>query len=465
LVLHVPSWIVICYRVIVVVDGQSGNSTEDTDLERSLGLLAATTIGVGTMIGAGIFVFPGIAAGRAGLAATVSYALGAVIALLVALPASELATAMPESGGGYYFVSRALGSFFGTVIGIGQWLGLMFATAFYLMGFSFYFLEIVKTLGFRIGNPVTVLSLGLCALLTGVNLVGTKSSGDFQNSVVIVLLGILAVFIGYGLVSVFGLSASVAPPEEFAPHGYLPILTTSALVFTSYLGFAQIATVAGEITQPERNLPLAMVGSVLVVGLMYVLAVLVCNSVFGSSKLAELGETALIEVGNYFFGIIGKITLMLGGLLATISSANASIMSSSRALYALSKDYVVPEETSRVSRRFGTPYISLLLSGSIIAVLLILGGLETLAEVASFLHLIMYGSMCVSLLLLRKKTPEWYEPDFELPGYFLIALLGGLASFAIIGFMNKITIVSGITLMLLSVVWHYLYVTRNEVTE
>ncbi|GGJ01343.1 hypothetical protein GCM10008995_09010 [Halobellus salinus] len=117
-----------------------------SELERTIGLSGGITIGVGTMIGAGIFVFPGLAAGRAGPAAAGSFALGAVIALLVALPASELATAMPKSGGGYYFISRGLGALPGAIVGISIWLGLVFATAFYLT------LLILWDLCYRIGT-------------------------------------------------------------------------------------------------------------------------------------------------------------------------------------------------------------------------------------------------------------------------------------------------------------------------
>ncbi|MFB6345888.1 MAG: amino acid permease [bacterium] len=116
-----------------------------------------------------------------------------------------------------------------------------------------------------------------------------------------------------------------------------------------------MATVAGEIKVPGKNLPLAMVGSVLIVRGLYVLAILICNSVYSYETLSELRGTALIEVSSYFFGTSGRITLMLGGLLVTLSSANSYIMSSSLALYALSKDSIVPDKTTTVLRRFGTP--------------------------------------------------------------------------------------------------------------
>lgn len=123
------------------------------DLERSLGPGATLAIGVGTMVGAGIFVFPGLAAGRAGPAATLSFALGAAIALLVALPTAELATAMPESGGVYHYVSRVMGPLAGTVVGIAQWLGLVFASAFYPVGVGHYFSDALAETGLGPGAP------------------------------------------------------------------------------------------------------------------------------------------------------------------------------------------------------------------------------------------------------------------------------------------------------------------------
>ena len=120
--------------VNAAVDADTGEG----ELERTIGLVGGLAIGVGTMIGAGIFVFPGLAAENAGPAASLSFAIGAVVALLVALPASELATAMPRSGGGYFFISRGLGTGPGAIVGIGLWLGLVFAAAFYLVGLGSY---------------------------------------------------------------------------------------------------------------------------------------------------------------------------------------------------------------------------------------------------------------------------------------------------------------------------------------
>jgi amino acid transporter len=439
--------------------GEATSVTEEgTELERSIGLTGAIAIGVGTMIGAGIFVFPGIAAGRAGPAAAGSFAIGAVIALLVALPASELATAMPKSGGGYYFVSRALGALPGAVVGISIWLGLVFATAFYLVGFGNYAAAVLAEAGVPVGGSVVVpLALVFGVFLTVLNLVGTENAAALQNYVVALLLAILVAFLGYGGLDALGVFGAPSAPEQFMPFGAVPVVTTAALVFTSYLGFAQVATVAGDIKNPGRNLPLAMITSVLVVGVLYVATIFVATSAFGAGRLASFGETAIVEVARDFLGPAGAVAILVAGLLATISSANASVLSTSRAVFAVSKDALVPASASRMNLRYGTPHVALAMAGGPVLVLVATGEVEVLAEVASFLHLVMYGLMCVSLLAVRRDEPEWYDPEFRVPAAPLVAGLGAVASFGLVGFMQPASQVIGVAIMVVSAGWYKFY--------
>ncbi|MDX1682029.1 MAG: amino acid permease, partial [Phycisphaeraceae bacterium] len=412
-------------------------------LNVSLGLPAALAIGVGTMVGAGIFIFPGIAAGRAGPAAMISFALAGAIALLVALCTAELATAMPESGGGYHFVSRGLGPFWGALVGMGQWLGLIFASAFYLVGFGEYVVALMQDLGWSPGDPVVLVALGTALTLTVINLLGTRGAGRLQNSVVAGLTMILSLLFGYGVLKATGLLGPASWPTPFAPQGAWPVLTTTALIFTSYLGFVQIATVAGEIRRPQRNLPRALVGSVLIVTVLYVLALFVSTSLVEPDRLAELGETAMVTVARTLAGEIGAMAILAAGLLATLSSANASILSSSRAIYALSRDGMVPEGVSRVNDRFGTPHVALLAVGVPIAGLTMMGQVEVLAEVASLFHLLMYGLICVTLLVLRRRRPLWFAPTFRVWGATGVAGAGALTSFGLVGLMQPLSLIIG----------------------
>ncbi|WP_227131185.1 APC family permease [Halorubellus salinus] len=440
------------------VETPEADVTDDSELERTIGLSGGLAIGIGTMIGAGIFVFPGIAAGEAGPAAALSFGLGAVIALLVALPTSELATAMPKSGGGYYFISRALGTLPGAVVGISLWFGLVFATAFYLVGFGYYAVDTLAQLGVTVGEGLVVpIALLFGAAVTVLNVTGTENAAKLQNGIVALLLSILVAFLAYGGLDAVGVFGAESAPEQFAPFGTVPIFTTAALVFTSYLGFAQVATVAGEMKQPARNLPLAMVGSVVVVGVLYVATIFVATSAVGSGELGRIGETAMVDVGRELLGAPGALAIVLGGLLATMSSANASVLSTSRAIYAVSKDALLPKRASRVNLRWGTPHVALGLAGGPILVLVATGQVQVLAEVASFLHLVQYGLICVALVVLRREDPDWYDPDFRTPGYPFVPVLGALSSFALVGFMQRTSQVVGAALMLATVGWWAYY--------
>ncbi|WP_205521191.1 APC family permease [Psychroflexus aurantiacus] len=440
-------------------------TTNHSSLSRTLSLRVAISIGVGIMVGAGIFVFPGIASGQAGPAAMLSFLLAGSIAFIVALSTAELATAMPESGGGYYFVSRTFGPFWGMLIGVGQWLGLVFASAFYLYGFGSYLLDLLKEIGYQPGDPIILIGLATALLLTFINVLGTKSAGRLQNNVVLVLTGILTLLFMYGVLQALGIIGESSLPAPFAPMGYSPVFGVSALIFTSYLGFVQIATVGGEIINPQRNLPRALVASVLIVLSLYLLALFVTNSVLPVDQLKDLGETAIVEVARSLIGDIGALIVLFAGLLATFSSANASILSSSRTIFALSKDGLVPAWVSSIHERFGTPHRALVLVGLPIVGILFIGKLEVLAETASLLHLVIYGLICACVLKLRKKRPVWYVPGFKTPGYPVIPAIGMLAGFGLIVFMKPLSLMLGGSVLLVSALYYLAFAKGKTLTN
>lgn len=448
-----------------IPDRTAAVTDTEGSLDRTIGFTGALTIGTGTMIGAGIFVFPGLAAGRAGPAAAVAFAIGAVIALLVALPTAELATSMPESGGGYYFVSRGMGTLPGAIVGIGLAFGLIFATAFYLVGFGEYAAALLVEAGLFGGADVGVGPVQLVVVLgvlvgiglTILSIFGTENTETLQNVVVGLLLAILVVFLSISGLNLLGVRGETRVAGAFAPEGYGPVFTTAALVFTSYLGFAQIATVAGDIKRPDRILPLSMIGSVLLVGFFYVVTMLVVTSTFDPATIGPMGETAIVEVARVHLGFVGALAILFAGLLATLSSANASILSASRAVYGLSADSLIPEKAARVNREYGTPHFALAFVGGTTVALVAFGRTETLAEVASFLHLIMYGLICVALLVIRRRDPAWYEPSFRCPGYPAVPIVGAISSFALIYFMQPLSQVLGVVVTIVALGWYLGY--------
>ncbi|RLM57004.1 amino acid permease [Halobellus sp. Atlit-31R] len=439
----------------------------ETQLERTLGLKEALMIGVGTMVGAGIFVLPGAAAALAGPASSVAFVVAGSVAMLTALSASELATAMPASGGPYHFINKGLGPLAGSIAGLGNWLGLAFATAFYAVGFGNYVAPLVGSLNLA---PGLVASLPLSAAQIGglvaagvfiaVNYLSTDSTGDLQNIIVIVLLAILGVFIALGATQ-----ANLQTLRPFFPEGFDAILPTTALVFVSYLGFAQVATVAGEIKQPGKNLPRAMVGGVLLVTAIYAVSMLILLGVVPLERIAGSGtaiaEGARVVFGAINAGVVGVALLTFGGLLATASSANASVLSASRINYAMGRDGLMDARLSKIHEEFATPYRSIVLTGALILVFIVAGQVNALAKAGSVLHLLVYGLLNVSLIVMRETEAMGYDPSFEVPGYPVVPALGALLSFALVGFMDPQQILLAGALVLGGVIWYLVYVRKR----
>ena len=438
----------------------------DEELAKDLGPLAALTIGIGTMIGAGIFVLPGTAVARAGPLAALTFVLGGVIALFTALSASELGTAMPKSGGAYFYVNRALGPLFGSVAGWANWLGLAFASAFYMYGFGEYVNALVGLGSVGLG-PVTleaaqVIGFVGALLFIAVNYFGAKETGGLQIVIVMSLLGILAVF------TVVGVSnAEMESLRPFAPPGTTgQVLPVTGIIFVSYLGFVQITSVAEEIKNPGRNLPLAVLGSVVIVTLVYALFLVVLLAAVPNELVAN-NETAVVDAarllfGNYALfgyplGAVGAGMLLIGGLLATASSANASILSSSRINFAMGRERIVTPKLNEIHGRFGTPYKSIALTGGLILLFLVAGSVESLSTMGSVLHLIVYGLLNLALIVMRESEVEKYDPDFEVPLYPIVPIIGTVSSFALIVYIEPTIVLISFGLVIFAVLWYLLY--------
>ncbi|QKY19724.1 amino acid permease [Halolamina sp. CBA1230] len=431
----------------------------DEELAKDLGPLAALTIGVGTMIGAGIFVLPGDAIEGAGSFAVLSFLLGGVIALLTALSASELGTAMPRSGGAYFYVNEALGPLFGSVAGWANWLGLAFASAFYMVGFGDYVATIAGLPDGFVVASVTVSWIKLiaffaAALFVLVNYVGAKETGKLQNVIVVLLVLILAVFTLFGLTE-----AQVANIPE--AQGLTPTLETTGLIFVSYLGFVQITSVAEEIKDPGKNLPRAVIGSVVIVTLIYALVLLVMSAAVPEGFIAEqsaMDNIAIVEVARVVMGPLGAGSMLFAGLLATASSANASILASSRINFAMGRDRIVTPDLNEIHPRYGTPYRSIALTGAFILVFIVaISNIGTLSNIGSFLHLVIYGLLNAALLVMREADGVDYEPEFEVPLYPITPIVGGLLSFALIYYIDPFPQLIGTAIVIFATGWYLLH--------
>lgn len=432
----------------------NNNGAPEQELARDLGFLEAYTIGVGTMIGAGIFVLPGIVANNAGPAGMISFLIGGFVSLLTALSLSELATGMPKAGGSYYYVNTALGSFFGSIVGWSMWGGLMFATAFYMLGFGQY-------LTYFYGNiPVAGSALAMAALLVAVNYRGVKEAGSLQNLIVILLIGFILVFLAFG---VFNIDWGVFRP--FNPSGWGAVASTAATVYVSFIGFEVIATSAEEIKDPGRNLPLSMIASVLTPTIFYVLVMLVSTGILPVAELAE-SYIPVADVAEQYLGVAGALMMVVGALLATVSSANASILSAARVNFAMGRDKILTTWLNEIHSDYRTPYRAILVTGAVILGLITLGvGIETLADVASFAYLITYALVHVAVFVMRRAEPEAYDPNFQLPGlaYPIVPILGFLSCIVIVAQMRPVVLTIGGVIVLVGVAWYLVYARTRAV--
>ncbi|TSD08624.1 amino acid transporter [Haloglomus irregulare] len=423
------------------------------------------TLGGGTMIGAGIFILPGLAAEGAGPASSVSFGIAGFVALLAALSLAELATGMPIAGGSYHYVNRALGGLFGSIVGWGMWTGLMFASAFYMIGFGQY---IVVPLPFLDGRALIVL-IGLVGLaaITGLNYYGTDESSGAQN----LMIGAeLIVVLAYVAVGVFFIEPGNL--AEFAPTGPVGIVATTGTVFVTYLGFEIIATVAGEIEDPGRLIPLTMVLSVVSVTILYVVIMLVSTGVVPYQQLGSsfvpVSDVAAITMG----GAIGVAAVTVAAAVAAISSSNSSILAASRVIYAMGRDGLMSDRLNVTHDRFATPHRAIIATGGVTG-LLVLAGLQVaeivalLAQVASFSFLVTYALVHVALVVFRRVDPEPYDPEFKIPGvlYPAVPILGVVMAGVVISQMQPEVIVVGIGIVALGVVWYGGYARSRTVED
>ncbi|MFT4922311.1 MAG: APA family basic amino acid/polyamine antiporter [Haloarculaceae archaeon] len=435
------------------------------ELERNLGFLEAMTLGGGTMIGAGIFILPGLAAEGAGPGSAISFVIAGFVALLAALSLAELATGMPVAGGSYHYVNRALGGLFGSIVGWGMWTGLMFASAFYMIGFGQY---IVVPLPFLDGRALIVL-LGLVGLglITGINFYGTEESSGAQNIMIGAELVVVLVYVALGVFFI-----DPGNLEEFAPTGASGIVATTGVVFVTYLGFEIIATVAGEIERPGKLIPLTMVLSVVSVTLLYAAIMLISTGVVPydelGGSLVPVSDVAAITM----FGTAGVAAVTVAAAIAAISSSNSSILAASRVIFAMGRDGLMSDRLNVTHSRFSTPHRAIMATGAVTG-LLVLAGLRVqeivalLAQVASFSFLVTYGLVHVAVVVFRRADPEEYDPAFEMPSllYPVVPALGVAMTGVVISQMEPPVILVGTGIVFLGVVWYVIYARGRGIEE
>ncbi len=407
---------------------------DDIAFSRGLGLFDASMIGIGAMIGAGIFVLTGIAAGEAGPAAILAFALNGVVTLLTALTYAELASAYPEAGGGYSFIKKAFPGPVGFASGWMLWFSYIIACALYALGFGSYFWEFIHSyfpafaegVFDAIGHQTAVVALTLIVslLFLYLNAVGTAVTGKVENIITIGKIIILAIFIGFGFKAMFGAGAeATAQFRPFMPNGFTGVVLAMGLTFIAFEGYDLIATVAEEIRNPEENIPKATMISLSISIAIYLLILVVCIGAIipedGSASWQFLGkyqETAIVKAAARFMPAFGIALIIFGGLLSTTSALNATILASSRVAYSMGRDRMLPARVSTIHPQKRTPQNAIYATGVIVIVMAVAFPIQTVGSAASLMFLLTFALVNLSLIALRRKHPEM-KSRFRVPMY------------------------------------------------
>ncbi|WMJ73037.1 amino acid permease [Cytophagaceae bacterium ABcell3] len=428
----------------------SGKGPQKSRFTRSLSLTGALSIGLGTMIGAGLFVLSGPAAEQTGPAVTLSYLIAGLICLPIAMIVSELATAMPQAGGSYHLVMNTIGPIAGTIVGLANWLGLMFAGGFYLIGIAQYLSEYINI-------PLWIIVAATGGLFTILNVFGAHYTGRAQQIIVFVLLLILAYYIIFGWQQ-----ADASLREPFMPEGFTSVLGTVGLIIVSFTGFEKISTTAGEIKKPSRNLPIAIIGSVAIATIFYFLIMHVTTSVVPHHEFAAFKAPLVDTASRFLDSPAGIFIIWAGALLAMASSSNAAITTATRINFAMSRDRVLPHYFDIIHQKFGTPYRSVIITGITSIVLAEVGNIEELAKISSAMFMVSYALIAWGLIRMRRLQPDWYKPDFRVPWVPVLPALAGLTALAVIGFMDFIPQIAGIAFAIFGIGWYYLWVRKHH---
>lgn len=421
-------------------------------LKKELGLLEVFSISTGAMISSGLFILPGLAYMRTGAAEILAYLLAGLFIIPSLFSKIELATAMPKAGGDYFFINRSMGAGLGTIAGITAWFSLTLKTAFALLGIGAFTTILFPSVTY---TQIKLIALFFCLLFMIINIVSTHNAGKLQLYLVagLLLILILYVILGINKVELTNLS-------PFNKGSTSDILATAGLIFISYGGLTKIASVAEEIKDPNRNLPLGMILSFVVVTIIYVLVVfvtvgisgdrLICND--GNATLTPISDTAKIFAGGY-----GMVIMAIAGLLAFISTGNAGILASSRTPFAMSRDKLMPGFLGKVNSEFKTPHNAIILTVAFMMFLIIFLDLELLVKVASTLMLVLFLLINLAVIVMRESRIQNYKPSFKSPLYPWIQVIAIISyGVMIAGMGGKALIISGI-FILLSFCWYAVY--------
>jgi len=416
-------------------------------------------ISTGAMFSSGFFLLPGLAAAQTGPSVALAYLVAALVIVPPMLCVAELATAMPRAGGAYYFLDRSLGPWVGTVGGLGTWVALVLKSAFALVGLGAY-------LSIYFDLPIQPLAVALTLLFMVINIVGAKETSGLQRVLVGALLIVMAIFLAAGAIELFNMrGADAGTPgsgEPFFSAGLAGFASTVGFVFVSYAGLTKVASVAEEVVDPDRNIPLGMMLSLATAATAYTVGVYVMVKVLPPADFySDLtpAASAAAEIPG-LSGTAGLALIVIAALAAFASTGNAGILAASRYPLAMARDNLVPEQLGRLGR-FRTPTAAIVATAALMVVAIVALPIGEIAKLASAFQLLLFSLLSLAVVVMRESGIRGYDPGYRSPAYPWLHVVAFFVPLWLIEQMGQLAVGFTLFLVALTSAWYLRYASTR----
>lgn len=455
-------------------DDHNAASGVEIRLAREMSVFSVTMIGVGAMIGAGIFVLTGIAAGVAGPGLILVFLLNGLVTLFTAMSYAELGSCFHDAGGGYLWVKEGLPQPNGFLAGWMSWFAHAVACSLYALGFGAYFGHVLtESFGIDVhGLPISLeksLAVLACALFAFVNYRGASETGRMGGIVTMVKILIIGMFITFGIGVIAHKAGWQVEFTPFLPTGPGAIVMAMGLTFIAFQGYEVIAQCGEEVIDPKRNIPRAIFVALAIVIPIYLLVAFVAiGAVSGGGiptwqYLGEKKEIAMVEAARQFMPG-GAVLFLLGGLFSTVSALNATIYSSSRVAFAMARDANLPDAIGHINARRRTPHVAIIASAVIVIIMALALPIEDVACAADIMFLLVFMQVNVAVIRLRR-TRKDLDRGFKVPLFPLIPIVGIVTQVFIVAFLIRYSPTAALTAAAwigVGAVVHYRYASKKE---
>jgi APA family basic amino acid/polyamine antiporter len=455
-------------------------------LKRSLGPINLVTLGIGAIIGAGIFVLTGTAAAQfAGPAIVLSFVVAGVGCVFAGLCYAEFASMIPIAGSAYTYGYTTLGELTAWIIGWALCLEYAFGAATVAVGWSGYVSSLLGYFGVHVPfNPTPSLSLSLfghplsakvdifalCAIIvvTTVLVIGVRESANFNSAAVMIKVSVVLFFIGIATVFAFGhwnhMMMNWHPfiPKNrggFGQYGWSGIMRGASVVFFAYIGFDAVSTAAQEARNPQKDLPFGILGSLIICTVLYIV---VSGLLTGLKPYTSLNTPAPVADGAAAIGATWGVCLIdLGAIAGLASVMLVMILGQTRVLYTMAHDGLLPSWVGRIHPRFRTPWLVTIATGVLVAFLAAFFNISFLGELVSLGTLLAFTIVCLGVWVMRRKQPEVPRP-FRTPWVPLVPILGMIISVSLMVSSDTPAKIGFFSWLIIGLVIYFSYSIRHS---